>query len=314
MRGTAADELPFRIATGSFALLLIALVCAIVAGLVQAALPSVRQFGFSFWQTATWDAAAGQFGAWPFVWGTLYSSVLALLVASPAAIGLAVFMIEFCPPAFRSAFVFLIELLAAIPSIVYGLWGLVVLVPAVRSVEQSMPEALRAMPLFSGAPLGFGMLAAGLILAMMIAPFVASVSREVLTSVPAAQRDGAYALGATRFEAVRATLFYARSALAGAIVLGFGRALGETMAVAMVIGNVARASTSMFAPQSSMTTVLVNEFTGAAGDRHVSALVEIGLLLFAITLIVNSVARTLIWGMKRSTGSTARTWTFGVRS
>ena len=194
---------------------------------------------------------------------------------------------------------FLTELLAAIPSIVYGLWGIFVLVPFVRALESGMPQVLRSLPIFSGPPLGVGMLAAGLILAVMVIPFTSSVAREVLKSVPGAQREGAYALGATRFEAIRAALFYARTGIIGAIMLGFGRALGETMAVTMVIGNNPRISASLFAPQYTMAAVLANEFTEADTELYLNALIEIGLVLFIITLIVNSMSRVLIWSMAR---------------
>ncbi len=291
----------FRVGTGAFALVLLLIVAAIGVELTRLSLPSIQKFGFSFWRTQTWDPVAGDFGALPFIWGTLYSSVLALLIAAPIALGIAVFIAELCPAALRQPLVFLTELLAAIPSIVYGLWGIFVLVPAVRAVETSMPASLRSLPLFSGPPLGLGMLAAALILAVMIVPFTSSVSREVLKSVPAAQREAAYALGATRFEAIRAALYYARTGIVGAVMLGFGRALGETMAVTMVIGNNPRISTSLFAPQYTMAAVIANEFTEAADNLYLSALVEIGLVLFVVTLIVNSLSRLLIWSMSART-------------
>jgi len=291
----------FRVGTGAFALVLMLIVAAIGVELTRQSLPSIQKFGFSFWRTQTWDPVAGDFGALPFIWGTLYSSVLALLIAAPIALGIAVFIAELCPAALRQPLVFLTELLAAIPSIVYGLWGIFVLVPAVRAVETSMPASLRSLPLFSGPPLGLGMLAAALILAVMIVPFTSSVSREVLKSVPAAQREAAYALGATRFEAIRAALYYARTGIVGAVMLGFGRALGETMAVTMVIGNNPRISTSLFAPQYTMAAVIANEFTEAADNLYLSALVEIGLVLFVVTLIVNSLSRLLIWSMSART-------------
>ena len=260
---------------------------------------SIEKFGLNFWRTQVWDPVAGQFGALPFIWGTLYSSILALALATPIALGIAVFISELCPNFLRQPLVFLTELLAAIPSIVYGLWGIFVLVPFVRALESGMPQALRSLPIFSGPPLGVGMLAAGLILAVMVIPFTSSVAREVLKSVPGAQREGAYALGATRFEAIRAALFYARTGIIGAIMLGFGRALGETMAVTMVIGNNPRISASLFAPQYTMAAVLANEFTEADTELYLNALIEIGLVLFIITLIVNSMSRVLIWSMAR---------------
>jgi phosphate transport system permease protein len=285
--------------TGAFALVLVLIVCAIGFELTRQSMLSIQKFGFSFWRTETWDPVAGQFGALPFIWGTLYSSILALTISTPIALGIAVFIAELCPNWLKQPLVFLTELLAAIPSIVYGLWGIFVLVPAVRAFEIAVPSVLRQTPLFSGPPLGVGMLAAGLILAVMVIPFTSSVAREVLKAVPPAQREGAYALGATRFEATRAALFYARTGIVGAVMLGFGRALGETMAVTMVIGNNPRISASLYAPQHTMAAVLANEFTEADTVMHLNALIEIGLVLFIITLIVNSLSRLLIWSMAR---------------
>jgi len=280
------------------------IVSAIGYELTRQSLESIQKFGLAFWRTELWDPVAGEFGALPFIWGTLYSSILALLISTPIAIGIAVFISELCPDVLRQPLVFLTELLAAIPSIVYGLWGIFVLVPAVRTMEAAMPDALRHLPLFAGPPLGVGMLSAGLILAIMVIPFTSSVSREVLRSVPPAQREAAYALGATQFEAIRAALFYARTGIVGALMLGFGRALGETMAVTMVIGNNPRVSASLFAPQYTMAAVIANEFSEAANPLYLAALVEIGLVLFIITLIVNSLSRLLIWSMARGARAT----------
>jgi phosphate transport system permease protein len=299
--GRRKQDFGFRLGTGAFALVLILIVVAIGFELTRQSMLSIQKFGFAFWRTDTWDPVAGEFGALPFIWGTLYSSVLALALAAPVALGIAVFISELSPAWLRQPLVFLTELLAAIPSIVYGLWGIVVLVPAVRAFEAGMPAALRQLPLFSGPPLGVGMLSAGLILAIMVIPFTSSIAREVLRSVPAAQREGAYALGATRFEAIRAALFSARTG----IILGFGRALGETMAVTMVIGNNPKISLSLFAPQYTMAAVIANEFTEAADPLYLNALVEIGLVLFIITLVVNGLSRLLIWSMARS-GSRSR--------
>jgi phosphate transport system permease protein len=303
--GRRKQDFGFRLGTGAFALVLILIVVAIGFELTRQSMLSIQKFGFAFWRTDTWDPVAGEFGALPFIWGTLYSSVLALALAAPVALGIAVFISELSPAWLRQPLVFLTELLAAIPSIVYGLWGIVVLVPAVRAFEAGMPAALRQLPLFSGPPLGVGMLSAGLILAIMVIPFTSSIAREVLRSVPAAQREGAYALGATRFEAIRAALFSARTGIIGALMLGFGRALGETMAVTMVIGNNPKISLSLFAPQYTMAAVIANEFTEAADPLYLNALVEIGLVLFIITLVVNGLSRLLIWSMARS-GSRSR--------
>jgi phosphate transport system permease protein len=293
-------DLGFRIGTGLFGIALIAIVGGIAFELTRQSTPTIEKFGLRFWLTQTWDPIAGQFGALPFIWGTLYSSVLALAISTPIALGIAIFIAELCPAAIQRPLVFLTELLAAIPSIVYGLWGVFVLVPAVRALEEAMPETLRQLPIFSGPARGVGMLAAALILAIMVIPFTSSIAREVLKSVPSAQREGAYALGATRFEAIRAALFFARTGILGSVMLGFGRALGETMAVTMVIGNDPKVTTSLFAPQYTMAAVLANEFSEAADPLHLSALVEIGLVLFTITLIVNLLSRLLIWSMARS--------------
>ena len=290
-------DLQFRLGTGAFALALVLIVCGILFILIDQSMASIQKFGLDFWRTSIWDPVAGQFGALPFIWGTLYSSILALAIATPIAIGIAVFISELCPGRLRQPLVFMTELLAAIPSIVYGLWGIFVMVPWVRFLETSLPDAIRRLPLFSGPPLGLGMLAAALILAIMVIPFTSSVSREVLKSVPVAQREAAYALGATRYEAIRAALYYARTGIVGAVMLGFGRALGETMAVTMVIGNNPKVALSLFAPQYTMAAVIANEFTEAANRLYVAALIEIGLVLFIITLIVNSLSRLLIWSM-----------------
>jgi len=295
-----ATDLGFRLGTGVFAAVLVLIVVAIGFELSRQSMLSIQKFGLNFWRTEVWDPVGGQFGALPFIWGTLYSSILALMISTPIALGIAVFISELCPDWLKQPLVFLTELLAAIPSIVYGLWGIFVLVPAVRAVESSLPAALRQLPLFSGPPVGVGMLAAALVLAVMVVPFSSSVAREVLKSVPGAQREGAYALGATRFEAIRAALFYARTGIVGAIMLGFGRALGETMAVTMVIGSTPKVSVSLFAPQDTMAGVLASQFTEADTELYLSALVEIGLVLFIITLIVNSLSRLLIWSMARS--------------
>ena len=293
------DELLFRAGTGAFAVLLIVIVVAIGYELYRQSGPSLEKFGWQFWQTDHWDPVLGDYGARPFIWGTLYSSVLALIISTPIALGIAIYISELAPDWLQTPLVFLTELLAAIPSIVYGLWGIFVLVPVVRQLEVATPEWMKSIPLFTGPPLGVGMLSAALVLAIMIIPFSSSVAREVLKAVPRAQREGAYALGATRWEAIRMALFYARTGIVGAVMLGFGRALGETMAVTMVIGNNPQISWSLYAPQYSMAAVLANEFAEAADDLYVSALVEIGLVLFVITLIVNVISRGFIWSMGR---------------
>jgi phosphate transport system permease protein len=271
----------------------------LVVALVWESRTALRSFGWRFLVSSTWDPVAGQFGALPFVYGTLVSSALALLIAGPLSLGAAVYLAEIAPFWARPPIAFLIEMLAAVPSVVYGLWGIFVLVPWLRDwVEPVLGRVFGFLPLFQGAPYGVGMLAAGLILAIMIVPYITSVSREVLLAVPNAQREAALGLGATRWEATRlAVLKYGRSGLVGAVLLGLGRALGETMAVTMVIGNRPEVALSLFAPGYTMASVLANEFTEATSDLYVSALVEIGLLLLAVTITVNALARLLVWSV-----------------
>lgn len=294
-----SGEVVFRLGTGLFAVLLVALVVGVGYTLYTQSHLSIVKFGWRFWESDDWDPVSGQFGARPFIWATIYSSALALLIAAPIAIGIAVYISEVSPQPLRRPLIFLTELLAAIPSIVYGLWGLVVLVPFVRRLEAAIPAPLTKTPFFSGPPIGVGMLAAALILAIMVIPFTSSVAREVLRAVPQTHREGAMALGATHWEATRIALFSARTGIVGAIMLGFGRALGETMAVTMVIGNTAQVSASLLAPGYTMAAVLANEFSEAASQLYASALVEIGLVLFIITLAINAVSRAFIWSLER---------------
>ena len=247
-----------------------------------------------------WDPVTDSFGALPFIYGTLVTSVVAIAIALPISVGLAVFLVEMGPPRLRPIVSFLIETLAAIPSVVYGLWGLFVLVPILRDpVQPALGKALGFLPLFRGAPIGLGYLAAGVILSIMILPTIASVTIEVLRTVPPPLREGAYALGATRWEAIRlAVLPYARGGIVGAALLGLGRALGETMAVTMVIGNSPEIHASLFAPGYSLPSVIANEFAEATGGVHVAALAGLGLVLFGITVVLNAAARLLLEAVK----------------
>lgn len=295
----SADDRFFRLGTGLVALVVVLLVAGISVELFAGSRLSIEKFGLQFWRTKVWDPVAGEFGALPFIWGTLYSSFLALLISTPIALGIAVFISELSPRRLRTPLAFLTELLAAIPSIVYGLWGVFVLVPIVRMVGLAAPHWLRETPFFSGPPLGLGMGAAAIVLAVMVIPFTSSVAREVLKAVPATQREAAYALGATRWEAIQAALRYGRTGIMGAVILGLGRAIGETMAVTMVIGNNPQVSWSLLAPQYTMAAVLANEFTEAADNLYLSALFEIALVLFVITLIISALSRLLIWSVTR---------------
>ncbi|HEU5153540.1 MAG TPA: phosphate ABC transporter permease subunit PstC [Gemmatimonadales bacterium] len=299
-RAGTDDSRALRWGVGGVASLTIAVVAGIAVIMVSESWLSIRKFGLAFWRTTTWDPVAGEFGALPFLWGTLFSSFLALLLATPVALGIAVFLSELSPFRWRRPLIFLTELLAAIPSVVYGMWGIFVLVPFVRKLQMLTPSWLAKTPFFKGPPLGIGMLAASLILAVMVIPYSASVAREILRSVPFSQREAAYALGATRWEAIRMALYYGRTGIIGAVMLGLGRALGETIAVTMVIGNNPQISLSLYTPQYTMAAVIANEFTEAAGDLYLNALVEIGLVLLIVTVFINALSRILIWRMSRT--------------
>jgi phosphate transport system permease protein len=265
---------------------------------------AIGKFGFNFITESTWDPVAEEFGAFPLIFGTLISSLVALVIAVPLSLGVAIYLTEFAPRIVRQPVAFLIALLAAIPSVVYGLWGIFVLIPLLRSeVFPFLRETLGFLPLFQGAIYGPSMLSAGIILAIMVMPYIMSVSREVLLAVPNTQREAALALGATRWEAVITTVVpYARSGIIGAIILGLGRALGETMAVTMLIGNRHEIAASLFAPGYTMAAAIANEFSEAVGDMHLSALAYVAFLLFLVTVLVNAGARLLIWRVARGSG------------
>ncbi|MEA2765235.1 MAG: phosphate transport system permease protein [Gemmatimonadaceae bacterium] len=300
---TAIGDRIYEIVTTACALVVPALVIAIAIAIFAAAWPAFSKLGLSLVTSSDWDVGAGKFGAAPAIFGTLVSSTVALVIATPLAVGVAIFLSEFSPTWLRQPIGFLVDLLAAVPSVVYGLWGIFVLLPLLR--EQVMPFLrdrmhLGATPFFSGPAYGPSMLAAGIVLAIMALPYISAVSREVLMAVPRSQREAALALGATRWEMIRdAVIPYARSGIIGGIMLGLGRALGETMAVTMVIGNRPEISASLFAPGYTMASLIANEFSEATSDLHLSALMAVGAILFVITLIVNAVARWLVWQVSR---------------
>jgi phosphate transport system permease protein len=283
------------------ALSIFAIVALIFFELFSRSKLTLAKFGLAFFFRSAWDPVSGNFGAWPFIYGTLVSSFLALLIAVPLSIGLAVFLTEMCPRPLRAPLAFLTELLAAIPSVVYGLWAVFVLVPILRErVDPVLEHALGFTGFFAGPSYGIGMLAAGVILAIMILPIISSLTREVMIAVPHAQREAVLALGATRWEMIRTgVLRNARIGIVGAIILGLGRALGETMAVTMVIGNRPEIAKSLLAPGYSMASVIANEFSEASDDMYLSALIEIGLALFLVTIVVNACARLLVWAVTR---------------
>ena len=286
------------------ALSIFAIVVAIVVVLFRQSVLSRQAFGFGFFKGTDWDPVSGLFGAMPFIYGTLVSSFLALLIAVPLALGVAIFVTELCPKALQGPISFLTELLAAIPSVVYGLWGIFVLVPIVR--DQLGPFLVRYLGwtgLFGGLNIGVGMLAASVILAIMILPVISSLTRDVMRAVPVSQREAVLALGATRWEMIRTgVLRNARIGIVGSVILGLGRALGETMAVTMLIGNRAEIPQplfSLFAPGHTLASVIANEFSEATGNLYLSALIEIGLALFLVTIVVNALARVMIWAVTR---------------
>ena len=307
-RPSSLGDTLFRRALTGAALVIPLLMIGLFAQLVVAAWPSIKRFGLSFLVTSTWDPVAEIYGAAPMIFGTLVSSLLALLIAVPLAVGVAIFLAEFSPMWMRQPVATLVELLAAIPSVVYGLWGIFVLIPLMRRYLVPALEATLGWTHFFAPPFyGNSMLAAGIILAIMILPYIASVSREVLLAVPSGQRDAALALGATRWEAVwTAILPYARTGILGAVILGLGRALGETMAVTMVIGNRHEISASLLHPGYTMASVIANEFREATTNLYLSALFEIGLVLFAVTVVVNAAARLLVWRVARGSAVGSR--------
>jgi phosphate transport system permease protein len=279
----------------------------VVAGLIllelgRVAAPAWENIGLGrFLLSTDWDPVQEKFGALPFIYGTLVTSAVALVIALPVSVGLALFLSEMGPRRLRAPVAYSIEVLAAIPSVIYGLWGLFILVPWLRSdVQPFLQKTLGFLPIFKGPPIGLGYLAAGVILALMLLPTIASVTIEVLKTVPPALKEGALALGATRWESIRISVLpYARPGIIGASLLGLGRALGETMAVTMVIGNSPEIHASLFAPGYSLPAVIANEFAEATGDVHVGALAALGLVLFGITLILNALARVLVEAVGR---------------
>lgn len=282
----------------------ITLVVALAGALLWYSMPALQAMGFSFFTTTVWDPVAPQFGTLAFVYGTVCSSAIALLIGAPVGIGIAIFLSELTSTTLASVIGFMVELLAAIPSVILGLWGLLYVVPYLReTVEPFLIEHLGWSPFFAGPPYGVGLLAAGLILSIMVVPIIAAISRDVLRAVPREQREAAIALGATRWEVIRiSVLSYAKPGIMGAVFLGLGRAIGETMAVTMVIGNRPEISASLFAPAHTMASVIANEFTEATSDLYVSALVAVGLFLFVLTCVINGLARLLVARTRQQLG------------
>jgi phosphate transport system permease protein len=295
-----AGDLVFKNLTLLFALAVFSLVFLMAYEMYKGSNLSIQSSGWSFLWKTVWDPVNGEFGALPYIYGTVMTSLVALVIALPLSVGVAIFLSELAPPWLERPVSFMVELLAAIPSIVYGLWGMFVLVPVVRTaIGPFLVKHLGFIPLFTGAPYGFGILTAGIILAIMILPIIASISRDVMASIPNTQREAALALGATKWETTKIVLSSAKSGVAGATLLGLGRALGETMAVTMVVGNMPQISLHLLDPGYSMASVLANEFSEATTDLYLSALIEVGLLLFVVTILLNAIARLIVWSVTR---------------
>ncbi len=303
-RSKLSGDFIFEAVVGFFALGIIVLALLLFRELFIGSQFSRDSFGLGFLTGFTWDPVNEVFGALPFIFGTLVSSFLALIIAVPFSIGIAVFLSELAPQKLRYPLSFTIELLAAVPSVIIGLWGIFVLAPFIRDyLAPPLSTYLGFLPLFQGPMYGLSMLTGGVILAIMIIPITSSVCREVIMTVPTSQREAAQALGATGWETTSiAVLPYARSGIFGAVILGFGRAIGETMAVTMVIGNSPRISESLFSPSYTMASVIANEFVEATSRLYISSLVEIGFLLLLISVIINIAARILVWRLLKVEG------------
>lgn len=304
--GNTGDAI-FRVLLSLIALFVLGIVIAMVWALATDSMLSIRQFGFSFLTSSHWNPISGQFGALPFVYGTIMSSLIALVISVPLSLGIAVFLVEQAPHYLARPVGFLVELLAAIPSVVYGVWGIFVLAPFLRVyIGPPLERWLGWTPFFRGPVTGIGLLTGGLILAIMVTPIISAVVRDVLAAVPSSQREAALALGATKWEMIRVVLVNGAPGIAGAVILGLGRALGETMAVNMVIGNRPEVSLSFFDPSYTIASAIANEFTEATDNLYLSALVELGLILFLVTFVVNGIARLLVWNVTRKTGGVGR--------
>jgi len=303
-RDKLSGDFIFKAFVGFFAMGILVLAFLLFRELFIGSALSRDTFGSGFLTGSTWDPVNEIFGALPFIFGTLVSSFLSLLIAVPFSLGIAIYLSELAPEKLRAPLSFIIELLAAIPSVIIGLWGIFILAPFIRDyLAPPLSTYLGFLPLFQGPMYGLSMLTGGVILAIMIIPITSSVSKEAIMTVPAHQREGALALGATGWETIRvAVLPYARSGIFGAVILGFGRAIGETMAVTMVIGNSPKISLSLFAPSYTMASVIANEFVEATSKLYISSIVEIGFLLLMISVMINIIARILVWKLLRVEG------------
>jgi phosphate transport system permease protein len=299
--GALGDKI-FKVLLMIAATSILLIVAAIFAMMLRSSLPTIKQFGVAFLFGTEWKPAQEVFGALPFIYGTVVSSLLSLLLAVPVSLGIAIFLVEQAQKKLARPIGFMVELLAAIPSVVYGLWGIFVLAPVIRNyIGPVLQGNLGFLPIFGGRVTGIGMLTAAIILALMITPIITAVVRDVLEAVPTTQREAAFALGATKWETTMIVLGNAASGIAGAVVLGLGRAIGETMAVTMVIGNSPQISPSLFEPANTIASLLAANFAEATDKIYLSALIEIGLVLFLVTFVVNAFAKLLIMSVSRRT-------------
>jgi len=307
-RARAFDQI-FQGATWFSAIFILALLAAVIGSLVTGALPALKQFGWSFITSTAWNPVTEQFGAWPAIYGTLITSAIAMLIGVPFAFGIAIFITELCPPWLKRPIGTLVELLAAIPSIIYGIWGLFVLAPWLQTtIQPFLIDTLGNIPLvgalFGGPPLGIGMLTAGIILSIMVLPFITSVTRDVFETVPTVLKESAYGIGATTWEVVwNIVLPTTRVGVIGGVMLGLGRALGETMAVTFVIGNAHRIQPSLLAPGTTISAMLANEFSEAVGDSYRASLFYSGFILFVITFLVLAAAKYMLIRLQRQAGT-----------
>ena len=301
-RARIGDPL-FKWMTGAFAVLVAGLAALIMVEMAINSKLAFQRFGFDFLGRSIWDPVNERFGALPFIYGTVVSALLSLIIAVPISLGVAIFLVEKAPRSLSNPILFIVQLLAAIPSVVYGLWAMFVLAPLLREhIYPKLQSAFGFLPLFQGNQNGLGLLTAGLILSIMVLPIITAVSTDVLRAVPGSQREAALALGSTKWEATLIVLQNAKSGISGAIILGLGRAIGETMAVTMVIGNSAHISASLLGPSNTIASAIANEFTEASGEIYLQTLIELGLILFLITFLINMLARLLVWSVTRGEG------------
>jgi phosphate transport system permease protein len=308
LRRFRRDDLIFRTVTQVAAVTVLALLAGVIFALAEGSLPAWQAFGLDFFTSESWNPVTEKFGALPAIYGTLLTSFIAMLIGVPVSLGIAIFLTEICPPGLRRTIGTAIELLAGIPSIIYGIWGLFVFAPWFQvHVQPLLIDTFANIPvlnqLFAGPPYGIGLLTAGLILAVMVLPLVTSITREVFDTVPPVLKEAAYGIGCTRWEVMRRVVIpYTRVGIIGAVMLGLGRALGETMAVTFVIGNAHRISSSIMAPGTTISASIANEFTEAVGELYTSSLVALGLILFLITFVVLAFSRLMLMRVERKAG------------